>query len=57
MAVFYPDPLIGIAWLALLPVYAVVWLWATGSPFAVFGAAAGIVGVVSLSLLWFKVQS
>ena len=56
MAVFYPDPLIGIAWLSLLPVYAVLWSWDAGGPFAVFGATGGIVGVTALWLLWFKAQ-
>ena len=56
LAVFYPDPLIGIGWLALLPVYGVVALWDLAGPAAVFGGAAAIVALVGAWVVWIRSQ-
>ena len=56
LAVFYPDPLIGIGWLALLPVYGIAALWDSAGPAAVFGGAAAIVALTAAWILWIRSQ-
>ena len=54
LAMFYPDPLIGIGWLALLPIYGVAALWGFGGPAAVFGGAAAIIALVGAWIVWIR---